>query len=82
MIFKPADGDVVVRSHAAGNGSSGLRYTLRVQGDPEQFSELTYEIALNRADSFARHMQIDVWYTEDDIAFRRMTRHRGGTSIG
>ena len=75
MASTPQARDVVVLQRAR-PAKASQRYVVSVVGRPEQYSEATYEQALNRADSFARHEGVDVWYTEDGAAFRSITRRR------
>lgn len=70
---KPRDADIVVSRRDI---DRLVRYDVGVQGGPPQYTEDTYERALNRADSFARDANVDVWYTEDGKRFRLMTSRR------
>jgi hypothetical protein len=73
MAAAPQAGDVVV---AKVDPVRPFGYDVSILGEPRQFSVRTYERALNRADSFARHTFVDVWYTEDGAHFRRITTRR------
>jgi len=76
MAFRPQVGDVVVRSCARVHATNTLQFLLRTYGDDERFAELTYDRALERAVSLGRELDVDVWLTEDDVWFRRVSRHR------
>ncbi len=73
MATAPQAGDVIV---AKVDPARAFDYDVSILGEPRQFSVRTYERALNRADSFARHTLVDVWYTEDGAHFRPITTRR------
>jgi hypothetical protein len=68
----PQSGDVVIVRRAA----SAAAYVLRVFRGAFQVSFSTFDEALARAESFARHDRVDVWYTEDERSFRLVTGRR------
>jgi len=74
MSDTPQSGDVIVRRRIV--RQSKLLYDVGILGQPTQYSVETYERALNRADSFARHAHLNVWYTDDGATFRSITRRR------
>jgi hypothetical protein len=73
MTAAPRPGDVIV---AKEDPARAFGYDVSILGAPRQYSVRTYERALNRADSFARHTLVDVWYTEDGAHFRLITTRR------
>lgn len=76
MASKPQPRDVIVHKRNAEQQKPSTIFSVSVVGGQEQVFELTYERALNQADSFARHDHVDVWYTEDGSTFRSITRRR------
>jgi hypothetical protein len=73
MVAMPQSGDVIV---AKVDPVRPFGYDVTILGAPRQYSVRTYEQALNRADSFARHTLVNVWYTEDGAHFQLMTTRR------
>jgi hypothetical protein len=73
MTPQPRQGDVIV---ARRDDSGRHRYDVGPFQGPRQYTVDTYELALNRADSFAREALVDVWYTEDLAGFRLITSRR------
>ncbi len=73
MKSRPQKGDVIV--HQRGN-SRAVQFDVGLFDRPQQYSVRTYEDALNRADSFARNNDADVWFTENGTHFRLVTTRR------
>jgi hypothetical protein len=68
----PRAGDVVIHRQV----HSPAVYVLSRRGGPLQFSHTTYQAAEHQATGFARKKRLDVWYTTDEIAFKRVAHHR------
>jgi hypothetical protein len=72
----PQQGDIIVSRREEPGVHRLFRYDVGVVGGPLQYTVETYELALNRADSFARSAEVSVWYTEDGRRFRPITSRR------
>jgi hypothetical protein len=72
MEKSPQQGDVVVEQRGTGRA---VRFDVGLFGGKFQYSMPTYEGALNRADSFARHHRVNVWFSEHGV-YRLMTMRR------
>jgi hypothetical protein len=81
MAATPQNGDVIVRRRVAEASRTSLRFDVAILDHPSQFTEVTYEQALNTADRFARIAGVNVWYTEDGKLFRAITQRRQPTSV-
>ena len=73
MAATPQAGDVIVDKV---DPIRPFGYEVTILGAPRQYSVRTYELALNRADSFSRHTLVNVWYTEDGARFTLITTRR------
>jgi hypothetical protein len=70
------EGDILVTRREEAGVPRLFRYEVGVVGCPPQYTVETYELALNRADSFARNAQVSVWYSEDGQHYRLVTSRR------
>lgn len=70
--FEPQAGDILIHRTTA----SPPRYVVNALPGPPQAAYETYDQAVASVTRFATAQRIDVWYTDDHRAFRRVIARR------
>lgn len=70
--FEPQTGDILIHPTTA----SPPRYAVNTLPGPPQAAYETYDQAVASVTQFATARRVDVWYTDDHRAFRRVIARR------